>query len=229
MPRRPSQRELTGTLLACVESEDDDDQELQRLLVVHDADLAEVLRCAPSALSALLSLDSDARRVRVRALIRLSRERRQQAQAGVLHNASLAAAAMLAKLAVWSEDKVELDPRIVLGSGLLGDRARAYVRFDADSLATITVRRAKLAEASKALRFSDLSCWLDATGFRFGWRGSRGGLRLTDQNVGAREAEAVLTVALSRSRPKIVERFRAAAVSAEPRWLADGFNDANLF
>lgn len=229
MPRRLSQRELTETLLACVESDADDDQELQRLLVVHDADLAEVLRCAPSALSALLSLDSDARRVRVRALIRLSRERRQQAQAGVLHNASLAAAAMLSKLAVWSEDKIGLDPRIVLGSGLLGDRARAFVRFDAESLGTVTVRRTKLAEAGKALRFSDLSCCLDATGLRFGWRGGRGGLRLTDQKVGSREAEAVLTVALARPLPKVVERFRPVAVSAEPRWLADGFNDANLF
>ena len=229
MPRRPSQRELTEALLACVESDADDDQELQRLLVVHDADLAEALRCPPSALSSLLFLGTDERRVRVRALIRLSRERRQQAQAGVLHNASLAAAAMLGKLAVWYEDKVELDARIVLGSGLLGDRARAFVRFDAESLAAVTVRRAKLAEASKALRFSDLSCWLDATGLRFGWGGARGGLRLTAQNVGSREAEAVITVALTRPRPKVVERFRPAAVSAEPRWLADGFNDVNLF
>jgi hypothetical protein len=229
MPRRPSQRELAETLLGCVESEADDDQELQRLLVVYEADLADSLRCAPSALSALLHLDTEERRIRVRALIRASRERRQEAQAGVLHNASLAAAAMLAKLAVWSEGKVELDPRIVLGGGLLGDRARTFIRFDAESLGVVTVRRAKLTEASKALRFSDLSCWLEATGLRFGWRGGLGGLRLNDQNVGMREAEAVLTVALTRSRPKAVERFRPAPVSAEPRWLADGFNDANLF
>ncbi len=229
MPRRPSQRELAETLLGCVESEAEDDQELQRLLVVYEADLADSLRCAPSALSALLHLDTQERRVHVRTLIRLSRDRRQQAQAGVLHNASLAAAAMLSKLAVWSDGMVELDPRIVLGSGLLGDRARTFIRFDAESLGAVTVRRAKLMEAGKALKFSELNCWLEPTGLRFGWRGGGGGLRLIDQNVGSREAETVLTVALLRPRPKAIERFQPAAVSSEPRWLADGFNDANLF
>jgi len=229
MPRRPSQRELAEALLGCVESEADDDQELQRLLVVHEVDLADSLRCAPSSLSALLQLDTEERRVRVRALIRSAREHRQQAQAGVLHNASRASAAMLAKLAVWSDGKVDLDPKIVLGGGLLGDRTRAFIRFDAESLGVVTVRRAKLAEASKALRFSDLSCWLSPAALCFGWRGGIGGLRLVDQQVGSREVEAVLTVALRRPSPNPVERLRGLSVSTERRWLADGFNDLNLF
>lgn len=229
MPRRPSQRELTETLLACVESDTDDDQELRRLLVVHEADLAEALRCSTNALASLPGLVPDERRVRVRALLRLSRERRQQAQAGVQHNAALAAAAMLAKLATWSEGRVQLDSRIVLGGGLLGDRSRTFIRFDAESVGVVTVRRGKLGEASKALRFLDLTCWLDTSGLRFSWRGGRGGLRLVDQDVSAREAEAVLTVVLERPRPKAVERFRPVPGRSEPRWLADGFNDVNLF
>lgn len=227
-PRRPSQRELTETLLACVESEADDDQELQRLLVVHEADLADALRCAPSALSVLPRLEPVERRARVRALLRLSRERRQQAQASVLQNASLAAATMLAKLAEWSDAQVQLDPRIVLGGGLLGDRSRTLIRFDAEGLGIVAVRRTKLYEASRSLRFSDLTCWLEAHRLCFGWRGGLGGLRLVDQSVGSREAETVLTVALMRPRPKVVERLRPA-VSAEPRWLADGFSDLSLF
>ncbi len=229
MPRRPSRRELTESLVACVESDGDDDHELHRLLVVHEADLAEALRCSPSALSALSRLNSMDRRVRVRALLRSSRERREQAHASVVHNASLAAGAMLAKLAEWSDASVQLDPRIVLGSGLLGDRSLAFIRFDAELIGVVTVRRAKLVEASKALRFPDLSCWLDAGGLRFGWRAGRGGLRLVDQNVGSRDAESVLHVTLERPRPRLVEAVRSSAVPAERRWLADGFHDLNLF
>lgn len=227
MPRRPSQRELTESLLACVESDGDDDEELRRLLVVHEADLADALRCAPCALSVLPRLAPLERRTRVRTLLRSSRERRQQAQASVVQNASLAAVAMLAKLAEWSDARVLLDRRIVLGAGLLGDRSRTFIRFDAEDLGTVTVRRTKLYEASKALRFSDLTCWLEANRLYFGWRGGLGGLRLLDQSVASREAETVLTVVLTRPRPKVAER--RPVVSTEPRWLADGFSDLSLF
>lgn len=228
MARRPSQRELTDALLACVESDGDDDQELQRLLVVHEADLADALRCPPSALSVLPRLDPSQRCVRVRELFRLSRERRRQAQVGIAQNVSLAAGAMLAKLAEWSDTRVELDPRIVLGVGLVGDRSRKFIRFDAVSLSVVTVGRNKLVEAGKALRFPDLSCWLDSRGLCFGWRGGVGGLRLVDQSVGP-QADAVLTLTLERPRPKLVERPRPSVVPVERRWLADGFHDLGLF
>lgn len=228
MPRRPSQREVTESLLACVESDGDDDEELRRVLVVHQAELADALRCDPSVLSVLPRLDPLERRARVRTLLRASRERRQQARASVLQNASLAGAAMLARLAEWSDVRVLLDHRIVLGAGLLGDRSRAFIRFDAEGFGTVTVRRTKLYEASKSLRFSDLTCWLEATRLCFGWRGGLGGLRLLDHSVGVREAETVLTVVLTRPRPKVAERVRSV-VSTESRWLADGFSDLSLF
>jgi hypothetical protein len=229
MPRRPSQRELTAELLACVESDAEDDRELDRLLVVHGVSLADALGCSPSALGALRGMDGPERSRGVRSLLRAERERRQQLQSTASQNLALAAAAMLSKLAEWSEGGVRLDPRIVLGTGLLGDRSRRFIRFDAQALGTVTVRRDKLSEAAKALRFPDLTCWLNASRLQFGWRDGRGGLHLANQPVGVRDADAVLHVTLERRRPQVIEAARHVPVPAEPRWLADGFSDLSVF
>lgn len=229
MRRRPSLRELTADLSACVESDCDDDQELERLLSVHGSDLAQALGCAPSDVARLGRLGRSERSARLRALVRAARERRQQLQSSVAQNAALAAATMMSKLAVWSEGEVRLDPRIVLGGGLLGDRSRRFVRFEAESLGTVTLRREKLGEAARALRFADLRCWLEGSRLNFGWRDGRGGLRLNNQSVGIRDADAILLVLLERPRPKVVEPLRRVALPTEPRWLADGLSDLGLF
>jgi len=227
MRRRPP-RELIATLVASVESESEDDQELQQLLVTHALELAEALGVSPGSLVAACALPSMDRIVRVRVLVRRAEERTRSAHAALTQNLALAAAAMLAKLAAWGEDRVDLDSRIVLGRNLLADRSKKCVRFDAEGIGSVVVRRGKLAEAGKALRFPDVTCWLDRSGLSFGWRAGRGGLRLVTQQVEARDRDAVLSVVMARPRPAQVLEHRQPP-ERPSSWLDDAFTELSMF
>lgn len=226
---RRQPRELLATLIASVESESEDDQELQELLVAHALELAELLGVSPGSLVATCALPPMDRIVRIRVLVRRAEDRARSAYAALTQNLALAAAAMLSKLALWSEERVDLDPRIVLGRNLLADRTRKYVRFDAEGVPATVIRRSKLAEAGKALRFPDLTCWLDRSGLSFGWRAGRGGLRLVTQQVQARERDAVLSVVMVRPRPAQVEEHRPAPLERPSSWLGDPFIELSMF
>lgn len=227
--RRRQPRELLATLIACVECESEDDQELRQLLVAHALELAELLGVSPGSLAAACSLPTMDRIVRVRVLIRRAEERARSAHAGVTQNLALAAATMLSNLAVWSQERVDLDSRIVLGRNLLADRTKKYVRFDAEGIGSVVIRRGKLAEAGKALRFPDLTCWLDRSGLSFGWRGGRGGLRLVTQQVEARERDAVLSVVMARPVPTQVDERRPVPSERPSSWLGDPFTELSMF
>jgi len=228
MRRRPP-RELLATLIASVESESEDDQELQQLLVAHALELSETLGVSPGSLVAACALSPMDRIVRVRVLVRRAEERARSAHAAVTQNVALAAAAMLSRLTKWGEDRVELDSRIVLGRNLLADRTKKYVRFDAENIGSVVVRRGKLADAGKALRFPDLTCWLDRSGLSFGWRAGRGGLRLVTQQVAARERDAVLVVVMDRPRPARVDEHRPAPSERPSSWLGDALTELSMF
>lgn len=87
MRRRPS-RELLATLIACVESESEDDQELQQLLVTHALELSEALGVSPGSLVAACALSPMDRIVRVRVLVRRADERARSAHAAVTQKPS---------------------------------------------------------------------------------------------------------------------------------------------
>lgn len=229
MARVPSRRELVAALAVCSEYDDDSGQELEQLLAAHSSLLAEFLGTAPARLVSLRTMAPAARRVRLRELLRDARQRQQAVAASAAQNLSIAAATMLAKLARWEGTRVVLDPRILLGRSLLGDRSRRYVSLDAEDLAVVVVRREKLVEASKALVFPDTTCALEARGLRFSWHEGRGGLLLTNQDVEARHRDAVLHVVVPRSRAA------ASMVAAPPprerstSWAPDLFGELSIF
>ncbi len=228
MRRVPSPRELAGALAACGESDDEDSQELEQLLAAYSSQLAEALGIGPSKVVGLTRLAPSARRERIRELLLEARQRQQAAAARVAQNLSVAAATMLAKLARWEEARVVLEPRIVLGRSLLGDRSRRYVRFDAEGIATVVVRRDKLTEAAKALTFTDVTCALDERGLRFGWRGGRGGLRLTSQDVELRHCDAVLHVVMTRPHP-VPTAVLALRPERASSWAPDFLGEFSVF
>ena len=229
MRRSPSPRELTANLIACVESESDGDQELHELLASHSPSLAEALGVTVTELEKLLELSSEMRRPRVRGFVQLAKERQQAVHASSTQNLSLAAATMLAQLARWQEDRVELDVRLVLGRNLLADRTRKYIRFDVEGREPIAVRRAKIYEASQALRFPDVSCWLEASEVRFAWRAGKGGLRLVTQRVDAKERDAVLNVVIPRQRAQALEFTPAPRIERHTSWFNEVASELNMF
>lgn len=229
MARPPSPRELLRNLTACAESEGEVNQELEQLLVDHSSLLAEALGVGVERLLSLRQLSPDARRVRVRALVSEARRKRQVASASVAQNLSLAAATMLSKLARWEERRLVLDAKIVLGTGLVGDRTRKYLRFAPDERAAVVVRREKLVEAARALKFADLECFLEPHALRFSWRRGVGGLALTSQQVDSRERDAVQHVVLARPAPVRKVRAVPAARERASSWVADVFGDLSVF
>ncbi|MDF3069758.1 MAG: hypothetical protein K0R38_5359 [Polyangiaceae bacterium] len=229
MARPPSPRELVRSLTACAESEDEVNQELEQLLVDHSSLLAEALGVGVERLLSLRQLAPDARRVRVRALVSEARRKRQVASASVAENLSLAAATMLSKLARWEESRLVLDAKIVLGTGLVGDRTRKYLRFAPDERAAVVIKREKLVEAARALKFADVECFLEPHALRFAWRGGVGGLALTSQQVDSRERDAVLHVVLTRPEPVRKVRAVPAARERASSWVADVFGDLSVF
>jgi hypothetical protein len=227
--RSPSPRELVASLVACVESESDDDQELQQLLASYSPAMAESLGVTVDDIDKVAELTPEARRYRVRGFVRLAKERQQAVHASAVQNLSLAAAAMLAQLARWTEGRIELDTRIVLGRNLLADRTRKYIRFDVEGREPVSVRRAKLHETGQALRFSEVSCWLERSELRFGWRAGKGGLRLVTQCVEAKERDAVMSVVIQRPRAHPVESVQAAPLQRRSNWFGDVVSELNMF
>jgi hypothetical protein len=222
-----SQRDLVATLIAATES--DDDQELEQLLVAHSLPLAEALCTTVSRLETLRRTAPVARPARLRDLIRAVKDEQQTANAAAMQNLALASAAMLAKLTCWERDRVLLDARIVLGRSLLADRARRYVRFDADGYDAVAVRREKLIDTSKALRFPDVTCALERRGLQFTWRGGVGRLLLTTQPIEPRHRDAVLSIVLEKPRPAVPSKAAAPVRERVSSWVPDVFGELSVF
>jgi hypothetical protein len=229
MRRVPSPRELLGALIACGDSEDEDGQELEQLLAAHVSQLAEALDIGHSKLLALPGMSQDARPTRIRQMLRDARERQQASSASAAQNLAVASAAMLAKLARWDGSRVVLDPRIVPGRSLLGDRSCRYVRFDAEGVAVVVVRRDKLAEVAKALVFADVTCAIAERCLRFAWREGRGGLLLTSQEAHIRHQDGVLQVPIAKPRPVSPPMTLPHRQERTGSWVPDFLGDLNVF
>jgi hypothetical protein len=142
-----------------------------------------------------------------------------------MQNLALAAAGMLSRLARWGDEEVELDPKIVLGN-LLVDRTRKFLSFEVEKREPVVVPRAKLREASRALRFSDLGCAIDQRGLRFRWRKGAGNLLLVSQPFRSSEVESVLRVLIERPRPGRPERIeRHEPLRRNPAWIGEVIAD----
>ncbi len=229
MARLQSQRELIATLVGLCEAEGTEHQEFEEFLVAHSALLGHSLQLPSADLLALLRLSPESRTTRVRGFLRQAKEREQAAQASAAQNLSLAAATMLVLSAVWEDEHVTLDHRIVLGRNLLADRTRKFMRFHVEGRAPLVIRREKLSEAGRALKFPDLSCAIDRTGLRFRWRQGKGGLVLVDQKVDARHRDAVLPVVIARQRAESQERRATPVREQRTGWLGDFFGELTAF
>lgn len=222
MTRRPSDSELLSRFTA-VSLAEGAEQEAIQLMGDHGVRLADLVGKSQSELVAFLQMPVADRKARLRRLLGEARQHRSAERQRQSANLALAAASHLAGLARWNEDRVELDERIVLGS-LLSDTARKYVRFDAEGIPPVCVRRAKLRDASRVLRgFRGLSCLLDDRGLRFRWRDGKGGLVLVDQVPGSEERQSVLPVAIVRPRPQEVTPHIALEQPRRPAIWADAF------
>jgi hypothetical protein len=227
MARTPSLRELVAILLALAESDEPEDQELEEFLVAHSSQLEQALHTPAATLLALTAQSPISRINQVREAVRQVKERQQAAQFSAAQNLSQAAATMLALSAAWDCDGVKLDARIALGRNLLADRTRKFFRFDVEGNAPVVIRREKLSEAAKALKFPDVTCSVNRHGLRFGWRAGKGGLVLVSQNVDARHRDAVLSVVIVRPRPALTEpqAVRARARARPSSWFGEVFGD----
>lgn len=229
MVRAQSRRDLVATFVALCESEGTEYQELEEFLVAHSTQLGHLLGARAADLHVLVTLPPESRATGVRGLRRQAKEREQAAQASAAQNLSLAAAAMLALSAAWVEDQVTLDARIMLGRNLLADRTRRFIRFDVEGRPPLVVRREKLSEAGKALKFADVSCTVDRVGLRFCWRRGKGGLVLFDQKVDAPYRDTVLSVVIARPRPMSVAKRPALARESQGGWLGDFLGELASF
>jgi len=225
--RAPSPRDLVSTLMAVTEC--DDDQELEQFLVVHSLPLADALCTTVSRVEGLRRIAPVARPARVRELVRAAKEQQQVASAAAMQNLALATASMLSKLARWEDARVVLDARIVLGRSLLADRARRYVRIEAEGYDAVVIRRDKLIDASKALHFPDVECAVERRGLRFSWRAGVGRLLLISQTVESRHRDAVLSVVLEKPQPVVRVSAARAARERVSSWLPDVFGELSVF
>lgn len=224
-----SQRDAVATFIAICESEEAGHQELQEFLMAHSAHLAHGLGASVDELSKLADESPASRRALANRLVQDTRRREQAARVSAAQNLSLAAAALLALSAVWEDGHVTLDARIALGRNLLADREKRFIRFGLEGQAPVAIRREKLAEAGKALKFSDVSCSVTAAGLRFRWRRGKGGLLLTPQKVDARHRDAVLPVVIARRRPEPFERTSTTTRAPRAGWLNDVFSELTAF
>jgi hypothetical protein len=223
MTRQPTDSELVRQLIACVECDDEQGLELQGLLLVHGPRVAAVLGTTLPELGHRLQQPQQRRLDDVRRLIRTAQEQREAIRAEQRRNLAIAAGIMLAGLARWTETRVELDARIVLGN-LLVDASKKAVHFDVERGPSITISRAKLSEASRALKFPDLRCFVDARGLHFRWRDGVGGLDLHTQDR-AWNDNGVLTVALSRPQRRPKRQPQLEVVQNRPSWIGNVFAD----
>ncbi len=220
MARRPSERELLGTLVAAVES-DDGEEELTALLHEQGGTISALLRLTTAQLEAVVKAPPMTRTVKIRVALRKARERHAAALKLQAEARSTEAADMLASVCRWHNDRVELDTKIVLGT-LLAGRQRKAIRFDVEGRSSVTILRDKLKEARRALGFSDLRCFIDERGLNFRWHGGRGGLVLITQSVEKFESGAVLTVEFQKPRPKTKPSLvPPSPIAPSPAWLGD--------
>jgi hypothetical protein len=223
--RTPSLRELVTTLLALAECDDPEGQEFEQFLVTHSSPLEQALHMPTASLLALTARSPISRIHQVREMVRQAKEREQSAQSSAAQNLSQAAATMLALSAAWDTDQVNLDARIALGRNLLADRTRKFIRFDVEGNAPIVIRREKLSEAGRALKFPDVICSVNRLGLRFGWHAGKGGLVLVSRSVEARHRDAVLSVVITRPRPALSETQPVRARARPSSWFGEVFGD----
>lgn len=226
----PSLRELATELVASAESEESD-QELQALLVAHSLVLSEALGTSPEKLAELAHLAQPSRPARVRSLLRAAQAQRAAAHRHAMNNLAQAAASMLAGLARFCDDHVELDARIVIGS-VLADRSVKFIEFSADGYEPVAVARSKLREAKRALSFPNVRCSLDSRGLHFRWRDGRGGLTFWPTDVRHEAAERVLSVHIARRAPVTIQRPpepRRERAFWSPALIGDVLSDLGLF
>ena len=222
MLRRPTERELLRSLAAAAES-DDSGEELAQLVAEHAGPLASSLGVTVAHLRSICEASPIDRVVKVRVALRKYRERNEESLRRQSQNLAIAAADMLVGLSRWRDQRVDLDHRIVLG-GLLADRERKAIRFDVDGRYSVDVLRETLARSKRALRFSDLSCFLDARGLNFRWRNGRGGLVLRSQNVSQFDTSALLHVVFpeQQQQPKSVQHLPPLPLPPSSRsWVGD--------
>jgi hypothetical protein len=223
--RAPSPRELVATLVACANN--DDDKELQQLLVDQVQNLAEALHRTPESLRAVCAMPQAPRLARLGTLVKQARSYDSAAKARAMQRVATDAASQVASLAKWREDCVELDAAVVLGAGLVADRARKFVYFDADGFDPVLIRRQKLVEARRSLHIAKTACSIDARGLCFSW-GRKGRLVLTSQPLAPNEMDIVLSVVIARPVvPRLecspVRHSRPSAVS----WIIEALAHAN--
>jgi len=220
MPRLPTERELLATLAAAAES-DDGTEELNELVQEHGNAIAGALGISTKQLESICKALPMDRTVKVRVALRRFRERHAESLRRQAQNLSIAAADMLVGLSRWHPERVDVDPRIVLGT-LLADRQRKAIRFDLEGRSSVIILREKLKEAGRALPFSDLRCFIDDRGLNFHWHGGRGGLVLVSQSVEKFESNAVLTVEFPKPRPKAKPSLvPVSPITPSPAWLGD--------
>jgi hypothetical protein len=220
MSRVPTERELLGVLAAAVES-DDADEELAALLSEHAGSIASSLNMTVAQLEGACGASPMDRTVTIRVALRRRREQGEGSLRRQAQNLSIAAADMLVGLSRWHGERIDIDHKIVLG-GLLADRMRKAIRFDVEGYRSVTILRDRLLRAKRALRFSDLSSFINARGLNFRWNAGRGGLVLFSQDIGSLDTNAILQVHFPRPRPKQMMRPAIAApTTPSPSWLGD--------
>jgi hypothetical protein len=109
---------------------------------------------------------------------------------------TLDAVARLVTSAEWRSARVHLDAELVLSKDLRADCRHELVSFDVLGSAPVVVRLQQLGRAERALRFSDLGCFVDAHGLHFRWRGGKGRLRLNLPHVAENALKNSLRVVL---------------------------------
>ena len=222
MARHPSERELLLTLSAAAES-DNADEELTELLREHGSTIAALLGTTVAQLEVACKAPPMTRTVNIRVALRRVRERHSAALKVQAQARAIEAAEILARNARWNADHVELDPNVVLGA-LLYDGQRKVIRFKVkvEENSSVTIMRDKLKEASRALRFSDLRCFIDDRGLNFRWHGGRGGLVLVTQGSRYQDAASVLTVELQEPQRETKSTPQAPSSGRQaPIWLGD--------
>jgi len=205
------QREAIATLIAYVES--DDDQGLKGFLVDDSRVLCDALYVTTEELTSLGAMAPAPRRVRLQSILRLAKERDHAVAVRSTQSLAVAAAIQLAGLARWREDYIELEPAIVLGRGIRGDCSRKFIEFVAEAFKPVAVRREKLEDAASGLRHLAVTCRLESRGLCFYWREGKGHLYLVSQTTASASGDAVLRVTFTRPpTPKVENRLRPVSV-----------------
>lgn len=181
--------------------------------------LGAFLRERPELVARLgrLDLECDDADLALQLAPAIGRYKRTTAGAHSDERASRAAAAAqhLTASAVHHADRVELEPRVLLGELLAG--SQKYISLELTTT-PVWLHRQTLLRAKTALRpFRDLNSFVDERGLHLRWRAGRGGL-----NLGPQAAERGVSVLHVDLRP--VSRLRGLRQSP-PVLLADVLTD----